>query len=94
MFAARARPGVAVSPAVFSRSWIAEAISAALEALWRHYIAPATPGGWVDHIGADLQPKVEYVPASTLYHLFLAYAELRRCATALGLTAHEEGLPA
>ena len=30
MFAARARPGVAVSPAVFSRSWIAEAISAAL----------------------------------------------------------------
>ena len=30
MFAARARPGVAVSPATFSRSWIAEAISAAL----------------------------------------------------------------
>ncbi len=85
---------LAVRAEISGRPETEAAISAALEALWRHYIAPATPGGWVDHIGADLQPKVEYVPASTLYHLFLAYAELRRCATALGLTAHEEGLPA
>ena len=32
-------------------------------------------GGWVDHIDADGEPRVDYVPASTLYHLFFAAAE-------------------
>lgn len=32
-------------------------------------------GGWIDHVDADFRPRVDYVPASSLYHLFLAAAE-------------------
>lgn len=32
-------------------------------------------GGWTDHLAEDGRPLVDYVPASTLYHLFLAAAE-------------------
>lgn len=60
--------------------WDIAAIVAALDALWRHYIAPAPLGGWIDHIALDGSPKVSAIPASTLYHLFLAYAELDRTA--------------
>jgi mannose-6-phosphate isomerase len=36
-------------------------------------------GGWVDHLSEAGEPLVDYVPASTLYHIFLAAAEARRC---------------
>lgn len=32
-------------------------------------------GGWIDHVDATFEPRVDYVPASSLYHLFLAAAE-------------------
>ena len=32
-------------------------------------------GGWTDHVDAAFKPRVDYVPASSLYHLFLAAAE-------------------
>ena len=32
-------------------------------------------GGWIDHVSAAFAPRVDYVPASSLYHLFLAAAE-------------------
>lgn len=32
-------------------------------------------GGWVDHISADGAPLVDYVPASSLYHLMFAAAD-------------------
>lgn len=35
-------------------------------------------GGWIDHIDPAGQPLVDYVPASSLYHLFLAGAEMTR----------------
>ncbi|WP_395664766.1 AGE family epimerase/isomerase [Methylocella sp.] len=35
-------------------------------------------GGWTDHIGEDGAPLVDYVPASSLYHLFFAAAEASR----------------
>ena len=41
MFAERARPGVAVSAALFSRSWIAEAISIAAGEDFHNLVAPA-----------------------------------------------------
>ena len=65
--------------------WDTAAIRSALDALWTHYIAPAPAGGWIDHIRADHAPRVAAIPASTLYHLFLAHAELSRVAAqALG----------
>ena len=35
-------------------------------------------GGWTDQIGADRRPLIDYVPASSLYHLFFAAAEADR----------------
>jgi mannose-6-phosphate isomerase len=35
-------------------------------------------GGWIDHIDADGTPIVSAMPASTLYHVFLAAAEADR----------------
>ncbi|WP_312796331.1 AGE family epimerase/isomerase [Tianweitania sp.] len=67
--------------------WPHPDIFQALDALWTHYIAPAPQGGWIDHITAEGKACVSAVPASTLYHLFLAYAELDRTAHALFGTA-------
>jgi mannose-6-phosphate isomerase len=35
-------------------------------------------GGWIDHLNEARQPLVDYIPASSLYHLFLAAAEMAR----------------
>ena len=49
-------------------------------------------GGWIDHIAEDGTPLVDYVPASSLYHLFLAAAETQRLAArsnpALAIAVH------
>jgi mannose-6-phosphate isomerase len=34
-------------------------------------------GGWIDHISADGAPLVDYVPASSLYHLMFAASDAR-----------------
>lgn len=60
--------------------WDVSAILVALDALWHNYIAPAPAGGWIDHVSRDGSPRVKAIPASTFYHLFLAYAELERTA--------------
>jgi mannose/cellobiose epimerase-like protein (N-acyl-D-glucosamine 2-epimerase family) len=46
--------------------------------LMENFLNRPFAGGWVDHLGPDLRPLVDYVPASSLYHLFLAGAELDR----------------
>ena len=43
--------------------------------LQTHFLDRPFAGGWIDHIAPDLTPLVDYVPASSLYHLFLAAAE-------------------
>jgi mannose/cellobiose epimerase-like protein (N-acyl-D-glucosamine 2-epimerase family) len=60
--------------------WDLGAIACALEAILRDYLAPAPTATWIDHIDSAGAPIVTSIPASTLYHLFLAYAELNRCA--------------
>jgi len=40
--------------------------------LTRHFLDRPFAGGWTDHLSADGAPLVDYVPASTLYHLMLA----------------------
>ncbi|HWE46479.1 MAG TPA: AGE family epimerase/isomerase [Caulobacteraceae bacterium] len=42
------------------------------------YLKPAPPGCWRDQLDADGKPLDQPIPASTLYHLFLAFAELFR----------------
>ena len=42
------------------------------------YLAYGTPGTWMDAYDADGAAATTSVPASTLYHLFLAFAEVLR----------------
>jgi mannose-6-phosphate isomerase len=43
--------------------------------LLRHFLNGPFDGGWIDHVSSDLRPLIDYVPASSLYHLFLAASE-------------------
>lgn len=40
-------------------------------------------GGWIDHFAADGAILADKIPASTLYHVFLAFSELLRLRPAL-----------
>jgi N-acylglucosamine 2-epimerase/mannose-6-phosphate isomerase len=42
------------------------------------YLKTETPGLWMDHFDTDGRPVAKNVPASTLYHVFLAFAETLR----------------
>ena len=44
------------------------------------YLATTPRGIWVDYLDQALNPLSKSVPASTLYHVFLAFAELQRWA--------------
>jgi N-acylglucosamine 2-epimerase/mannose-6-phosphate isomerase len=46
--------------------------------LLERYLANTPQGTWVDAFDADGKPAADTVPASTLYHLFLAFAEVLR----------------
>ena len=39
------------------------------EAMYEQFLAQATKGCWIDHLGPDRRPLSTYVPASSLYHL-------------------------
>ena len=49
-----------------------------ISALRKNFLGRPVAGGWIDHIGADGAPIVDFIPASTLYHVFLAAAEADR----------------
>lgn len=53
-------------------------IAACATNLLDQFIAPAPRGGWIDHLDAEGRSRVDKIPASSLYHLFLAFAELLR----------------
>lgn len=46
------------------------------ERLFATYLAGIPAGGWRDRFTIDGEPKVDHIPASTLYHLFAVLAEL------------------
>jgi mannose/cellobiose epimerase-like protein (N-acyl-D-glucosamine 2-epimerase family) len=48
------------------------------ERLLDTFVGRPIPGGWIDHIDERGAPIVSFIPASTLYHLFLACAEADR----------------
>ena len=59
--------------------------------LMTHFCGRPFAGGWTDQIDADMKPLVDYVPASSLYHLFLAAAEAERGFTSLPAPAAAQG---
>jgi mannose/cellobiose epimerase-like protein (N-acyl-D-glucosamine 2-epimerase family) len=46
--------------------------------LLSRYLANTPRGTWIDAFDAEGQPVVDTIPASTLYHVFLAFAEVLR----------------
>jgi N-acylglucosamine 2-epimerase/mannose-6-phosphate isomerase len=58
-------------------------VAAATNALLDRYLAPAPRGAWIDVLDEDGKPVAGDIPASTFYHLFLAFAELLRLQPAL-----------
>ncbi len=46
--------------------------------LFTHYIGKPIAAGWVDHIDPTGKSKTDYIPTSTLYHVFLSIAEADR----------------
>jgi mannose-6-phosphate isomerase len=53
---------------------------AVLRRLSRHYCNPAFQGGWVDQRDTQDRPASTIIPASSLYHLMFALAELTQPA--------------
>jgi mannose/cellobiose epimerase-like protein (N-acyl-D-glucosamine 2-epimerase family) len=47
----------------------------AVDVLLSRYLATDTKGGWIDHISHDGSVIAANMPTSTLYHVFLAFAE-------------------
>ena len=65
---------------VSTRSSGGEEILTAVDAIFDHHLAGVRPGLWMDKVDAAGAPAATDVPASTLYHLVLAFAELDRVA--------------
>jgi mannose/cellobiose epimerase-like protein (N-acyl-D-glucosamine 2-epimerase family) len=59
-------------------------------ALLDHFLDKPFSGGWIDHIGQTGLALVDYVPASTLYHLFFAAAEAAHGDCAPDVAGHEQ----
>jgi mannose/cellobiose epimerase-like protein (N-acyl-D-glucosamine 2-epimerase family) len=63
-------------------------IEAVVATLLNHYCDPCgggterivPPGGWIDVFDAEGTPAVKVMPASSLYHIYVAFAELQRMA--------------
>lgn len=45
------------------------------------YLATPIRGLWIDHLTEDLASRSSHVPATSFYHFFLAFSELRRWAS-------------
>ena len=43
-----------------------------------HFLGRPLPGGWIDQLASDGHPLVDYIPASSLYHLTVAASEAER----------------
>ncbi len=59
-------------------------IGGCTDALLRHYLSRTPPGTWTDQLDEAGEPVPAHVPASSLYHLFMAHAELDGLARELG----------
>ena len=73
----RIKAAVAAREALGDRTAQARAAASA-NLLLDRYLCVEPRGAWIDQFDADGRPVAPNVPASTLYHLFLAFAEFLR----------------
>ena len=50
--------------------------TALADRLSSHFLSGVVPGGWMDRLDAEGRPATDLMPASSLYHLLGAVAEL------------------
>ncbi len=62
-------------------------VAAAARVLLDRYLAVNPRGSWIDQFDGDAKPLSKTAPASTLYHVFLAFAETLRLEPALAARA-------
>jgi mannose/cellobiose epimerase-like protein (N-acyl-D-glucosamine 2-epimerase family) len=48
---------------------------ASVDRVFRHFLDPARPGAWIDRLDSANVPLKANIPASSLYHLFMAFTE-------------------
>lgn len=65
-------------------------VSSVVDTLMQHYLLPAPKGAWIDHINADGSARSDKIPASTMYHIFLSFSELKRYAAKLEVRSEVE----
>jgi N-acylglucosamine 2-epimerase/mannose-6-phosphate isomerase len=53
------------------------------EFLFQRFLSHTPRGTWIDHFNSDGTPKVDKIPASTLYHVVIAFAEMLRVKDAV-----------
>lgn len=53
-------------------------VAGLVDLLLDRYLAVETPGGWLDRFGLGWTPLAKDMPASTFYHLLVAFSELLR----------------
>jgi mannose/cellobiose epimerase-like protein (N-acyl-D-glucosamine 2-epimerase family) len=61
--------------------------------LFTYYLGSPTPATWIDQLDADRVPAVTKIPASSMYHIHMALAELERMTPALAATGLLDGHP-
>jgi N-acylglucosamine 2-epimerase/mannose-6-phosphate isomerase len=62
------------------------AVAGSVRLLLDRYLAVTPRGSWIDHFDADGRPVSTTAPTSTLYHVFLAFAEILRLEAQLSRT--------
>ena len=70
------------------KAWIAMAsrhgvaatgpVANGVDLVFRHYLATDPPGTWIETRDSALRPKADKIPASSFYHVVLAFAEVLR----------------
>jgi mannose/cellobiose epimerase-like protein (N-acyl-D-glucosamine 2-epimerase family) len=69
----------ALAEAEFLQQDTSQRVSSILSALFSRFLDPGPiPGTWIDHYDEHWNPLVDKVPASSLYHVTLAFLELVR----------------
>ncbi|MFB2832794.1 AGE family epimerase/isomerase, partial [Aeromonas jandaei] len=53
-------------------------ISEVVARIFHYYLLPAQSGQWIDQVDSEGKPLTSHAPASTFYHLFVAFSELAR----------------
>lgn len=57
---------------------MSRSIAPTVDALFDRFLDRSPTGAWDDHLGADGVPKSTDIPASSFYHLFMAFGEMAR----------------